>query len=103
MALENYSKEAIVAVHYQALDHLFMASDMRKNLENVLRFEDCMHQSVLSPYEVYAYLRCMEGLGAFYPRVVDNVKQYVSYKRDHLPCEIYKKAANDCTAGRICV
>ena len=71
MALENYSKEAIVAVHYQALDHLFMASDMRKNLENVLRFEDCMHQSVLSPYEVYAYLRCMEGLGAFYPRVVD--------------------------------
>lgn len=91
MALENYSKEAIAAVRFQALDHLFMASDMRKNLENVLHFEECMHQSVLKPEEVYAYLRCMEGFSAFYPRVINNVKEYVSYERDHLPMEQEKR------------
>lgn len=79
MELRSFSNQAIDAVGQQALHHIFYAKNFRKNLEEVINFEQEQGVYLHHLIDIWYYLLGISEDNLYMPIVRQNVERYIRY------------------------
>lgn len=92
MELKSFSNQAISAVGQQALHHIFLAENFRKNLDEVINFECSQDLFFRNFIDIWYYLIGLSEDNLYAPIVCENVERYIHYywlKNRVLPLDQY--------------
>lgn len=82
MEMKQLKQESIQVIENQALNHVFYATDIEKNLYSVKEFEWKQQVQLLSVEQVLSYLNRLEQEQKLNPMVLDNAFRYANFLGD---------------------